>query len=647
MTKNVLFDNILLRKYGAYIRTDLSGQQEVSGTATGVIGVVGLAERGPVGERVTIEGYTQLVETFGDGPVVRHGLAMFIGGARRLICVRMGSPVAASAYIGDLNGPNGTARGYRVLAKEKGSFGKNISVSTVEIAQAPGKDPLIDVAIRYSDNRGLDLVENFVFPRHVPVPEATRYYTGSDSYFILRNRDTGFIREIPEAWTYGLNTQLDFTKKIADLKDFTEDVMEFPAHGTVDPLALVDFPLAIISSVINTGGIVAGRGYAGSAYVTITEVTNTLEFYIDNKIAFDDVASDHIIFHSAYNLSAPDNANGEDGTGYYNVVKNPTTGVVLSEGLPTYATQAGEAASRLEWTQALGLLEEADINFIQPAYLFNAKGVTTWASRYGYFKFVATLTLAHVIAQSSTDRRKYRMSILGLPYYRSIDNASKTAKDFLADIKDVNGLLNCDKIQLWAGGFKSSSFSNKAELYGADMLASFVAGLDAARSPADSLTFETVAGIFTDGLEFTFSSTQRDELYARSLAHLSVRTFNGADEIAVAHNLTSWTGSVSRGTPYVITQRIIQTMNSYIYQNLERTFIGKRSADIATTGKKITDFVEGLLRRLVADGLLVTFSNVRVTAVSNDRAVYEIAYDFQPVSEIDFILTTNRLIYSV
>ena len=77
----VNFGGFLIKAYGAYIRTDISGLLDITGTASGVIGMVGLAEKGPVNEPVTVTSYIQLVNTFGDGPLVRHALAAYVGGA--------------------------------------------------------------------------------------------------------------------------------------------------------------------------------------------------------------------------------------------------------------------------------------------------------------------------------------------------------------------------------------------------------------------------------------------------------------------------------------------------------------------------------------------------------------------------------------
>lgn len=651
----IRFDSRLLKQYGAYIRTDISSIKEINGVGTGVIGVLGLAERGVDNEPVEISSYTQLVETFGDGPLVRHGLAMFVGGASKLICVRIGNPTAAQVVVANVNTPT---KAYRIVAKEKGSVGKNISYAAKLHTQDTDEDiddDLFELAFRYANGRGSDFEQSYYFPRYIPVPKDvttadpavfdSRYYKGNTEYFLLRNRNDKIVREIPESWTYGITNKDAFLRKVEILKGVDEDLVEFPSEDNAG--ARIPFPLSIMASVVNYGGFIDGRGYGSSSLITVEDVDTSLDSMINDKLPFVPSQEDELIIHDAFQLTAPDNANGEDGTGFYNIARDNTTGAVISEGEVTHTSALGSAAMRNIWVEGLALLEEEDVNFVQPAYLFNNKGQTTWNDRFGFFKKLSVLILAHVIKQSDVEARKFRTSILGLPYYRSVDNEGKTAKDFLNSIKDVSGLINCDRIQLWAGGFKSSAFSAGVELYGADMLVSFICGVNSAKSPEDSLTFNTIAGIFTDGLEFTFSTEQKNELYTRSLCHVvKRRSSSGATEFSVTHNMTSWTGSPDRGLQLFITRRIVDYMNTFVYKNLEESYIGKRSFGAATAAN-ISTFVNSLLNRLVIEGVLVAYDRVAVVARADNKTVYEVSYDFQPVTEIDWILVTNRLTYGL
>lgn len=637
MAKQINFFGKLLKEYGVYMHTDLSSIVNVNGVGSGIIGVVGLSERGPDNTPVVVNNYVELIQTFGDGPLVRHALAMYIGGASTVVAVRIGSPVASSATASVLK-PDNTTATYSIVAREKGTSGNNLTYSVEDVnvdGTSSDENNITRIVVRYSDTRGTDIGETFLFPKYVPKAlqsdGTNRFYEGSTKYYYLVNQDSGFIREVPRTWGYGnvgVNAKADFEQKVEVLKDGSEKLVEFPVLDGTDR---VPFPLSIIASVVNIGGL----GTAPSQFVTIEGVSPKLADIVSGEDVFVVADAETLVYHSALELGA--GSNGEDGTGFY-----------TADGIPTYSTLAGADEFRANWNEGLALLEEEDLNFIQPAYLFsdksnNGKG-TTWDNRYGFFKSLMPLFVRHTINQSDDKTRKYRMLISGLPYYLSWDKSGKKATDYLSDIRDVSGIINCDRIQLWAGGFQSRAFSNKVEKYGAEMLASFVTGLNAARQPQQSLTFLPIAGIFTDGLEFTFSTTQREELYTRGLAHVvKRRNTSGAYEYATTHNRTSWTGAGNRGIELVITRRIVDYMNTFLFKNLEENFIGRESRGASTAGL-IKSYAEGLLRRLVLEGQLAAFRNVSVVADVDDKTVYYLTYEFQPVTEVDFILGTNKLV---
>lgn len=667
MAKQINFNGYLIRRYGAYIRTDISSLVDINGVASGIIGIVGLSEIGPEKEPVTINGYKDLVQTFGDGPLVRHGLAAYVGGAQTIVCVRIGNPDAAQLSATQL-GAN-ESKSYTFVAREKGTFGNDISVAveTIDIrsntpAQLPIEldkqyllaDDYYRVQVRYSSKRVEEEREVFLFPRYMPLPTDRKgnplFYadngkdftdtvnnvivSGKDNsfYYLLRDREQGYIRDIPRVWSYGVKTKEEFIKKVDELKSASEDLITFPAWNPDGTRTF--YPLAIMQQVINEGGM----GYAPSEFVKIKNVEPNLEDLIsleEGETLWSQALAETLIEHPFVQFSG--GKNGDDGTGYYEV-----------GGDPTYTSNEDAVDT---WNEGLALLEEEDINFVQPAYLFNEKANnkagTTWVQRYGFFKTVTTQVVRHVRSCSNTVNRQFRTSIVGVPWFRSKENAHKDADDFLKEIMEISGLVNDDRIQLWVGGFRSRSFSNKREDYGADMLASFVAGLHAARNPEDSITFLQISGIFTDGLEFYFNSTQKHELYGRSMAHvMRRRNSTGATEFVAAHNMTSWTGASNRGIQLFITRRIVDYMNTYVYRNLEDNFIGRKSLGAATS-RALESYTNTLLSRLVAEGKLVAYADVLAAPAAGDPTVYEITFRFQPVSEIDFILVTNTLTYSL
>jgi len=642
------FGGYLIKQFGSYIRTDLTALTDVNGVASGVIGMVGLAEKGPVNEPIEISNYTQLVETFGDGPLVRHGLAAYVGGANRIIAVRIGSAESASlTAITATEGGVTSDKDYTWMTKEKGTIGNNVSISVTD------DNDEYRITIKYVDSRGNESREVFVFPDTVPNPVYTvggetryRYYdANTDDYYILRDRNTGVVRELPVSWDFGNVDKEDFIDTVNQLKSTDEDLIgpfSFGGVGTENA-----YPLAIIASVVNNGGF----GQAPSELVTLNDVDPAIEdfIFINDPDSYDssEATTDVLVAHPFINLTG--GYNGDDGTNYYGIFDE-------ASGTWDYDTTFDRAGAEFEnviqdsWGVGLGVLEGEDVNFVQPAYLFNLKlGSNTreWDNRYNFFTSVAQLIVAHVNTMSNIPNRAFRTSVLGTPYYKIGTTENGTAQDFLDATANISGVINNDRIQLWVGGFKSNAFSNSIEEYGADMLASFGVGAHAAREVSVSLTFARISGIFTHGLEFNFTNAQKDDLYTRRHAFIMKRRNSaGATEFIAAHNYTSFTGSPSRGLQLFITRRIVDYMNTFVYKNLEENFIGRKSLG-NETADRINNFVVSLLNRLVRDEVLVDYTNVSVAPDENDPTIYYVTYDFQPVTEIDFIPVTNRLLYNL
>ena len=634
MAKQINFGGALLKQFGAYIRTDLTGLVDINGVASGVIGLIGLAEKGPVNEAVTINGYTQLVETFGDGPLVRHGLAAYVGGAQQLVAVRTGDPSGASLTAIDAVPGADPAKNYTWVAKEKGTLGNNVFVSVESQTRGTAgfEDDNYVIKIKYIDARGNDIRETFVIPQYIP--NKSYWVGGTGSSYVLRDRDNGVLREIPNTWAFGNADEDAFMEKVEDFKSTSEDLLgPFPYGAGENP-----YPLALIAGVINSGGL----GQAPSALVALEGSDPSITDLLAPGYTYDPVTSDELLTHQFVQMSGGNN--GDDGTNYYGIVDD-LTGIVDYD--MTFNVGGGEALD--VWDVSLGVMEDEDVNFIQPAYLFNYKSASTltWDNRYGFFSSLMPKYLAHITTMSNIANRKFRTMIAGVPYYKVGDTVNGTAQDFLDEVEEISGLINSDRVQLWAGGFKSRAFSSKVENYGGDMLASFAVGAHASREVSVSLTFAQLSGIFTDGLEFAFNSAQKDELYTRSLAFVMKRRNSvGAVEYIAAHNYTSFTGSSSRGLQLFITRRIVDYMNTFVYKNLEENFIGRKSRG-AVTATAIADFVTALLNRLVREDVLVAFRSVRAWADENDKTIYYVEYDFQPVTEIDFIPVTNKLLYNL
>lgn len=694
MAKQVSFNGYLLRQFGAYIRTDLSALVQVNGVASGIIGIMGLAEKGPVNKATTVSSYTELVNTFGDGPLVRHGLAAYVGGANTLVAVRLDDTgVAGSeAEAAKLHIEIQSEDSYTFSAREKGTFGNGISVkvdtpriafsldgvsSTDAFSTAPEysgffipeqlaeNDSLTQGSYvtvpNWDSTSGFDTGSYTVFAwngsrwsvanvgdlktrittrvgsieesldvpyfiNEVPWVKALSNATPEDAYYyVLLNTSTQQVREIPRSWLAGLVAEelMDLDEFIRVVNDFKgEDEILFNGTVSSEPFSLninspTPFPFELIKHIVNFGGFGSGP----SSIIT-------LDLYEGTQFT-----NPQLIPQGFTELLG--GTNSEDGTGWLSTLDTEQGNFTSSPGAPTTA-----------WEKAFEVMENEEVNFVQPAYIFAENA--SFVAKYGFFKALAAKVVAHVNLMSNTPNRKFRTSILGLPSGRN-GTSQLTSREFLEATEDISGTINSDRIQLWGGGFFSTALepTTSPRLYGAEWLASFAVGAHAAREVSVSLTFAQLAGIFTDGLEYAWTTSQKDEMYGRSLAFaLKRRTSTGATEFVAAHNYTSFTGAPSRGLQLFITRRIVDYMNSFVYKNLEENFIGAKSRG-AETANRISAFVEALLRRLIAEDTLVAYEGLNVVADENDKTIYYVEYSFQPVTEINFLLTTNKLVYNL
>lgn len=639
MSKN--FGGYLIKTFGAFVKTDVVEVTEINGVATGIIAMVGLAEKGPIDKPTEVGSYSELIRVFGAGPMVVHGLAAFLGGAQRIVCVRIGAGTSSAS----LNNVQITGTGtsiYSYKSKDIGTQGNRVSVYLDEV----GTTGTMEMKTRYVDERGNETPERFLFPKFIPNPEFfkgstitpmfflenTAVLAGAKNYYYLYNRDAKTLREIPRIYWDSLLTKAAFKQRVADLKDFNESIVEVP-YGTGSN----SFPMAFVQQMVNIGSF----GQAPSQFITLNDATPTLENILmplatDPTIlgaGFNFTTDDEFVVHPFLNLQG--GANGEDGTGYYS-----TTGAVLTTTLGATITNG--------FTYGLSLVETEDVNFVQPAYLFNELPANqNWLSRYTFFKAVALQVILHVESMSSIPNRLFRTSILGVPAYKIGSQVNARAADLLETVYELSGTINSSRIQLVVGGFYSSIFTNEKTLCGADLLASFLAGQNAKRQPQISLTFAQFGGIFTDGLEFVWNKLQFDELIGRRYFFIErTKVASGALVFRAHHNPTSFTGSENRGFKEFIIPRIVDYANAFLYKNLEETFIGLPSRAAATAqDMKIT--TDALLSQLIRDQVYVTVRNVVVTQEPGNPRIFNISYEFQPTSEIQQIFISNSLSYTL
>jgi hypothetical protein len=127
---------------GTYIEVRAEGLISVGSIATGNIGVVGTASRGPVSEIVPLGSYSDALDAFGaydafDSPTTAsHPLSLtrtieqlYKGGAGSVYAVRIanGTPVKAHADVHS----TGAAAGFTLTAIDGGSFGNTIEYTVV------------------------------------------------------------------------------------------------------------------------------------------------------------------------------------------------------------------------------------------------------------------------------------------------------------------------------------------------------------------------------------------------------------------------------------------------------------------------------------------------------------------------------------
>src|SRR4051794_20274752 len=127
---------------GTYIEVRAEGLISVGSIATGNIGVVGTASRGPVNMIVPIGGYAEAIDAFGaydpfgtpsftGSPLTltRTIEQLYAGGAGSVYAVRVsnGAPVAATADIAAA----GAQTGFRLTAADAGTWGNTIEYTVV------------------------------------------------------------------------------------------------------------------------------------------------------------------------------------------------------------------------------------------------------------------------------------------------------------------------------------------------------------------------------------------------------------------------------------------------------------------------------------------------------------------------------------
>ncbi|MFW6242012.1 MAG: phage tail sheath C-terminal domain-containing protein [Thermodesulfobacteriota bacterium] len=142
---------------GTYIEVRAEGLISVGAIATGNIGVVGTAARGPRNTVQALGSYTEAIDTFGDydswtSPnTADHPLTLvrtleqaFRGGGKNVFAVRIanGDPVKADADVASVDDA-----GFAITAKDPGSYGNSIAYSVVN--EGTVADPVFKLKLTY------------------------------------------------------------------------------------------------------------------------------------------------------------------------------------------------------------------------------------------------------------------------------------------------------------------------------------------------------------------------------------------------------------------------------------------------------------------------------------------------------------------
>ncbi len=142
---------------GTYIEVRAEGLIGVGGIATGNIGIVGTAAKGPVNTPVAIGNYAEALDAFGEPDswstpnplsLSRAAQMAFQGGAKNVYAVRIanGDPVKAAGTIHSVH-PT-TPEDFIMTAKEAGTYGNQISYSVTEVTLKDASKTYV-LAIKY------------------------------------------------------------------------------------------------------------------------------------------------------------------------------------------------------------------------------------------------------------------------------------------------------------------------------------------------------------------------------------------------------------------------------------------------------------------------------------------------------------------
>lgn len=675
MAISIYFDGKLIKQLGAYVKTDLSAITQINGVGTGIIGVLGMSETGPDDKVVSINSHAEAIAIYRSGPLVDHIKAMFLGGAGEILALRIGNPTASELVIGDTEGIQVGALdagnsntveeiNFRVSSLEKSASSNNLFVSVAVDDRLTEFDDVDDEVILtlYKKNPDCSVEkEEYRFPK----------VFSRDMVLVKRNGRLFFVQEyqIDNAYqikSEELNTAIEAltsSQKQDALKTYLQDSLfgsdnvQFFEAGEGIPWGLVLYEVNkgflfsyLPSRLVRVGTEATPEDILEDPNLFNAEVyqdpTREQEFFSTSlgTYQFVDITKpltaftlDNIVAASVFNANLFNNlyaltggTNGDDGTGYY-----------TNEPQGQFSTD-----DRATWINGLQMFEEEEVNFIQPAYRFHKSSLLD--TRELKFQQISSLVLGHTTLMSQVHMRKRRISLFGYP---SPNKAGLvTQEDYLKGsgftkgaVKTLNGMFGAsDRAQAWVSPFQSVVFSDQGdvETLGGEFIASYMAGRHANVEPQISITFTPAAGFGADYL-YNWKYVEKDLLISNRVAFIEkIKNAFGAIVYRIHHNPVSWLGPVTLGYQEFILRRIDDFVATYLYKNVEAQFIGRPSFG-TKTASQISNFVSTLLDQLL-NRQIVAYRNINVT-FNSDRTVYEVEFEFQPVTEIKFIPITMKV----
>lgn len=272
MAISVTFDGKLIKQLGSYVKTDLSAVRQINGVATGVVGILGLAEGGEPNIPYKITSYAEALAIFRGGPLVDHIQALFLGGAGEVVATRLAgdgiSPSSVDISLRYNSTPTLYTLGFRSL--EKSSRANSIFVQMLYDDKGTSTGPtssLDDIFVLSLYQK--DPVTCAVYKE---VYELPRFFS-KDAILVRRNDNLFFVGD----WVID-NAKYNCQLQAANPKF----LVKYATNANIANLADVDVSSAFGSSVtLSSGDLVLVKNQTtpeqnGIYLVTVTGTTVSL-----------------------------------------------------------------------------------------------------------------------------------------------------------------------------------------------------------------------------------------------------------------------------------------------------------------------------------------------------------------------------------